>query len=368
MDQAPAGDPLVSGAAAAAAAAAAPEAPAVPSAAEGNITAPATASNPATTSTPAEAVNDPGATSFSWLDPHPEFVMILVGPNEVPFGLQTDFLRAKSSHYRKKLAGTDKFEAIERLPNCQFEVFALVQNFLYTGMVMPGDKTVPTYDILVGVWNQGHELGIDGLCDSTLDAMVEVRSATARIPAAPLLEQVWKTTPKGCSLRKLLLGWSAEYMRTSVSKAEFADSLPREVLSELVLVMVKSDTTPVVQLGGDSNHPNPTHPPRKQVHYLDQDEEEEPEPLYPVVKKPRRSEPSPHAPSASKAAVRKPRTSLPAPKPAPRRRSNATANGDQDFTTPQKLFFCSDLLTRMLSGPGKFQVTISPIAFCAARV
>lgn len=324
-----------------------PENPVAPSA-QGHATAPA-ASNPT------EATSHPELTSFSWLEPHPELVVILVGPDEVPFGLQKNFLCAKASYFREKLAGGDDVEYVERLPHCPVEVFGFVQNFLYTGAVIPDENTLPSYEILIGVWKLGHELRVDGLCDHTLDAMREVRRATTRIPSTPLLVQVWQDTPEGCSIRKLLLGWAAEYMHTSDSKAEFAKSLPQDVLSELVVAMVPSDTSPLVQLGGDFENPKPANPPRKQVHYVDQDGDEESESMYPI-KKPRRSYPLPQAPPTLKAAARKPRSSLPAtaPKPAPRRRSNAGANGDQDFTTAQKLYFCADLLTRMLSGPGKF--------------
>ncbi|KAK7699177.1 hypothetical protein SLS64_011806 [Diaporthe eres] len=332
---------------------AAPETPVAPSATQGNATAPA-ASNPT------EAASRPELSSFSWLEPHPQLVVILVGEHEIPFGLQKDFLCAKSSYFREKLAGRDEdVEFLERLPNCPVVVFGFVQNFLYTGAVIPDDKHLPTYEILVGVWKLGHELRIDGLCDHTLDAMVEVRRAIMRIPSAPLLVQVWNDTPEGCSIRKLLLGWAAEYMHTSDSKAEFAKSLPQGVLSELVVAMVPSDTSPLVQLGGDSHHPKPANPPRKQVHYVDENGDEESESFYPV-KKPRRSDPLPQAPQAPKVAVRKPRSLLPATKPVPRRRSNAGANGDQDFTTAQKLFFCSDLLTRMLSGPGFWTRLVGP--------
>ncbi|KAG6366441.1 hypothetical protein INS49_000618 [Diaporthe citri] len=274
---------------------AAPETPVAPSATQGNATAPA-ASNPP------EATSHPGLTSFSWLEPHPELVVILVGKDEVPFGLQKNFLCAKSSYFREKLAARDDVEYLERLPNCPVEVFGFVQNFLYTGAVIPDENTLPSYEILIGVWKLGHELRIDGLCDHTLDAMLEVRRATTRIPSTPLLVQVWKDTPEGCSIRKLLLGWAAEYMHTSDSKAEFAKSLPQDVLSELVVAMVPSDTSPLVQLGGDSHHPKTANPPRKQVHYVDQNEDEEPDSLYPV-KKPRRSDPFPQAPTAPKAAV-----------------------------------------------------------------
>lgn len=294
--------------------------------------------------------NGPDTHSFSWLDPHHQFVVVLVGPDKVPFGLQKDFLCAKSSHYRSKFAHREELEIIDELPNCAVEVFAFTQNFMYTGSVIPDEDTMPSYEILVGVWKLGHELDIDGLCNQTLEAMVEVRRATGRIPAAPLLVQVWKDTPEGCSIRKLLLGWAAEYMHTSISKAEFAKSLPQDVLSELVVAMVPSDTSPLVQLGGPPGNLNPAHAPRKQVHYLDQEEEEEFEQAYPV-KKPRRPDPLPLS-SATKAAVRKAKSSVSATKPVPRRRSNAAVSGDHEYTVEQKLYFCQDLLTRMLSGPG----------------
>lgn len=309
-----------------------------------------------TSDTPAKPSNEQEPTAFSWLEPHFQFAVVFVGPEEVPFGLQKDFLCAKSSYYRQYFAGNNDVESIVKLPDTPVEVFAYTQNFLYTGTVFPNYVDLPTYEILVGVWKLGHNLGIDGLCDQTLEAMMEVRQATQSIPAAPLLVQVWKDTPEGSSIRKLLLEWAAEYVRSSESNAEFAKSLPQEVLSELVLAMSRPDTSPLIQIGGST--PNPSsqaQPQRKVVHYLDQEEEvEEPEIYLPTTKKQRRSEPSPNTP-VSKPVVKKVKASVPAPKPVPRRRSNGTANGDQDFTTEQKLMFCQDLLARMLSGPGTYR-------------
>ncbi|KAH8758018.1 hypothetical protein F5883DRAFT_648699 [Diaporthe sp. PMI_573] len=65
----------------------------------------------------------PNPIGFSWLEPHPELVVILVGPDEIPFGLQKNFLCAKSSYYREKIANVDDVEYVERLPNCPVEVF-----------------------------------------------------------------------------------------------------------------------------------------------------------------------------------------------------------------------------------------------------
>lgn len=295
---------------------------------------------------------------FSWLEPHPQFVVILVGPEEVPFGIQKDFLCAKSSYYRKHFAtqSDNNVEAIVKVPEAPVEVFAFAQHFMYTNVVFPNGTPMPSYEVLVGVWKLGNDLGIEGLCDQTLEAMIEVRQVTERIPAAPLLVQVWKDTPEGSSIRKLLLEWAAEYVRSSESNAEFAKSLPQEVLSELVLAMSRPDTSPLVQLGaGSPSGPIQPQPQRKVVHYLDQEEEEE-ESAYLSSKKQRRSDPFPNG-SASKAAAQKVKASKAVAKAAPRRRSNAAANGENmEFTTEQKLLFCQDLLARMLSGPGAYMI------------
>src|SRR4051812_10625928 len=183
-------------------------------------------------------------------DPHPMFVIILVGPEEVPFGIQKDYLIAKSTFYRTYFAGntSEGIEDIVKLPDTPIEVFACAQNFLFTAKVFPSPDNIPAYEVLIGVWKLGHELGIEGLCDATLEAMSECRRITQHIPATPLLVQVWQDTPEGSSIRKLLLSWAAEYMRSSDSRTEFARSLPQEVLSELVVAMSELDTAPLVQI------------------------------------------------------------------------------------------------------------------------
>lgn len=332
-----------------------PAASAASSGPETASTAPAKPTAPPDRDTPSKSTSKQSPATFSWLEPHYQFVVVFVGPEEVPFGLQKDFLCAKSSHYRQYFADNDDVESVVKLPDTPVEVFAYAQNFLYTGSVFPNDIHLPAYEVLVGVWKLGHDLGIEGLCDQTLEAMVEVRQATQSIPAPPLLVQVWKDTPEGSSIRKLLLAWAAEYVRSSESNAEFAKSLPQEVLSELVLAMSRTDTAPLVHLDGNgaASTSAPPQPQRKVVHYVDQEEGEEPEAFIPAAKKQRRSEPLPNSP-VSKTVVKKPRSSLPSSKPTPRRRSNAAANGDLEFTTEQKLHFCQDLLTRMLSGPGQY--------------
>lgn len=273
-----------------------------------------------------------------------------MGEEEIPFGIQKDFLCAKSTFYRKYFTENpaEDLENLVRLPDTPVEVFAYAQNFLFTGKVFPSTTELPSYEMLVGVWRLGYDLGIEGLCDATLDAMSECRRFTGRIPAAPLLVQVWQDTPEGSSIRKLLLSWAAEYMRFSESRAEFARSLPQEVLSELVVAMSDLNTAPAQQ----QQTALPAIPKRRTAQQMDGElEAEDAQP----VKKPRYSDVAPSsAPVVTKPGPKKGagRQSLPTAKPPQKRRSNAFHAADHEFTTAQKLNFCGDLLTRMLSGPG----------------
>ncbi|KAK0701801.1 hypothetical protein B0T26DRAFT_744802 [Lasiosphaeria miniovina] len=324
---------------------------------------------------------------FSWLQPHPIFVIALVGPEETPFGIQKDFLCAKSAYYKKYFVDNPNpgsLENLVRLPDTPVEVFAYAQNFLFTGHVSPGFDNLPSYDVLIGVWKLGHHLAIEGLCDATLDAMTDCRRVTQHIPATPLLVQVWKDTPEGSSIRKLLLSWAAEYMRSSDSRAEFARSLPQEVLSELVVAMSSLDTTPLVQVNAASaDAALPTNAfhvgsaaaaaateaaiaaqaaPRRNVHYLDSGDTDGGQARH--IKKQRHSDvlPNGSAPAVPKTTMAKktgPRVSLPSGKPVTKRRSTGFGAGIQPSTN-QKLNFCADLLTRMLSGPGFWTRLVGP--------
>ncbi|CAM1511530.1 Fc.00g090430.m01.CDS01 [Cosmosporella sp. VM-42] len=299
---------------------------------------------------------------FSWLQPHPIFVIILVGPDEHPFGIQKDFLCDQAEFFEKHFAetGTDeKLENIVKLPNTTKEIFGLAQNYLYTAEVISDVNNVPSYESLVGLWKLGYDLGIRGLCDKTLEAMIDCRRLTERIPATPLLIQVWKDTPEGSSIRTLLLSWAAEYMRSSDARAEFAKSLPQEVLSELVVAMSSFDTSPTVQISAVEPTPGASTTPRKNVHYLEEESEDE------VLKNTKKNRRSSGFPSALSPVIKEPalsrkpsRSSL--PKPPQKRRSSAAYIDGKLFTTTQKLDFCADLLTRMLSGPGFWTRLVGP--------
>ncbi|KAG5656444.1 hypothetical protein KAF25_000031 [Fusarium avenaceum] len=290
---------------------------------------------------------------FSWLEPHPTFVIILVGPDECPFGIQKDFLCSRSEFYEKLFSETNhdkEIEHIVKLPETTKEIFGLAQLFLYTDKIISDESNVPSYEALVGLWKLGHKLGVTGLCDKALNAMIDCRRITERIPATPLLIQVWKDTPEGSSIRKLLLSWTAEYMRSSDARAEFAKSLPQEVLSELVVTMSSFDTAPTPETP-TATVTLPSATPRKNVHYLEEEPEND-------AKKSRRvSGVTVGTPLSADRSI-KARGSL--PKPAPRRRTSAGYAEGREFTTSQKLEFCADLLTRMLSGPGFWTRLVGP--------
>lgn len=274
--------------------------------------------------------------------------------------MQMDYLCARSKYYREYFrvhSSSDSIEYVVKLPDTPAEIFAYAQNYLYTGKVFPTLETLPPYEVLIQLWKLGHQLGIDGLCDATLEAMTECRRVTETIPSTPLLVQVWHDTPEDSSIRKLLLSWAAEYMRSSISRKEFAKSLPQEVLSELVVTMSSLDGSPFPQGGKPLPEANPQGH-HKNVHHIDLEEGETPAPTG-TKKKARHSDVLPNGSASTQpkpaATGKKPRTSLPAHKP-PKKRSTVSFVSDQPFSTDQKMNFCADLLTRMLSGPGMFLI------------
>ncbi|ETS83279.1 hypothetical protein PFICI_05155 [Pestalotiopsis fici W106-1] len=296
------------------------------------------------------------AAGFSWLDAHPIFVIILVGPNEKPFGIQKDFLCAKSSYFRKYFIENpdDKVECIVKLPTASEDTFGHAQNFMYTGR-LSDTATMPGYDVLIDAWKLGNQLDVEGLCDAVLEAMNECRRNTHTIPATPLLVEVWNETPEGSDIRKLLLNWAAEYIRSSESRSEFSKSLPQELLSELVVAMSHLNSAPVIRVSNQS--PVNGGAQRKNVHYLEDDHEDERR-----AKASKRSHSEAGSPVEPKPKDVKPRarSSLPNLKVVKSRKSHGSTNGNVEPTKEDKLVFCADLLTRMLSGPGFWTRLVGP--------
>ncbi|KAL7629038.1 hypothetical protein AAE478_000556 [Parahypoxylon ruwenzoriense] len=305
----------------------------------------------------------PTFSTFSWKDPHAVFVMVFVGKKESPFGIHLDFLCSKSSYFRSEFSQEKKEAKLENLvylPNTTEEVFGYAQNFMYTGKLFTDSEPIPGYDALIETWKLGSELGIDGLCDETLKAMVECRRVTQHIPATPALVKAWKQSPEGSSMRQLILDWAQEYIRSSECKQEFTKSLPQEVLSELVISMSHLNSAPVIQLS------TPTSPAsqnqRKNVHYLeDEDSDEEPRAKLP---KSRHSDVS-HKTSQNerRASSKKTSTSSPAAKPGKAKRPSINQSEDKSYSSDQKLNFCADLLIKMLSGPGFWTRLVGPFRY-----
>lgn len=280
----------------------------------------------------------------------------MVGPDETPFGMQKAFLSSKSSYFRELWAQEEDevLETIVRLPETPGNVFGLAQNFLYTGSVFSGiaPDALPGYDVLIATWKLGNKLGIEGLCDEALQAMTEVRRVTNSIPAPPLLVQVWEDTSEGSTIRKLLLTWAAEYIRSSPSRGEFSKSLPQEVLSDLVVIMSSLDSVPPKKEGNET--PVDTSGQRKNVHYLHGDSEAD---RKGKAVKHRHSDAALGRPQQADKGKpgRKPgpRASLPIIKAPKVKRPSTHLSGNFQPTTEQKLEFCADLLNKMLSGPGR---------------
>lgn len=294
--------------------------------------------------------------------PHTIFVVVMVGPDEIPFGLQKDLLCSVSGHFQRYFdeAPDNVIEHVVRIPETTPGVFGLAQNYMYTHEVWPDDHTVPSYEDLFALWQLGSKYEVDGLCDKTLECMQEVKQRTRQIPGATLVSHVWAETAEGSPIRRLFLQWAEEYFQSSEAPSDFAKSLPQEFLCELVVEMSA--------IGAGSASPATASPgaaiaalgaPRKNVHYLAADPSEDDAAR--SLKKQRQNPPAPDAAGAARALgsaapvpSRPPRKSLPVSGKKPtagRRISGAAPPGG--FTDAQKVEFCADLLGRMLSGPGK---------------
>lgn len=302
----------------------------------------------------------------------------MVGEDEIPFGLQRDLLCSVSGYFKRYFddAPDNVIEHIIKIPETTVDVFGLAQNYMYTQDVWPDDHSVPTYEDLFALWKLGLKYEIDGLCDKTLECMQEVKQRTRQIPGASLVSRVWKETDEGAPIRRLFLQWAEEYFQSSDAPSDFAKSLPQEFLCELVVEMS------AIGAGSNSGSANssaapPTASPmtamaalegsRKNVHYLAGVESGEDDVLRALKKQrqnPLAADARPRVASGAQPLPgRPPRKSLPVAgkKPAAARRFSGGVGARTNFTDAQKVDFCADLLSRMLSGPGTFTPTLTQL-------
>lgn len=308
----------------------------------------------------------------------------MIGPDEIPFGLQKDLLCSVSGHFKRYFddAPDNVIEHVVRIPETTAGVFGLAQNYMYTHEVWPDDHSVPTYDDLFALWQLGLKYEIDGLCDKTLECMQEVKQRTRQIPGATLVSRVWKETEEGTPIRRLFLQWAEEYFQSSDAPSDFAKSLPQEFLCELVVEMSAIGAGSNPGSANSSAAPQTASPgaaiaalegSRKNVHYLTGADSSEDDALR-ALKKQRQNPLASDAASRPRVSSggqpgpgRPPRKSLPiaGKKPTVPRRPSAGGAHRANFTEAQKVEFCADLLSRMLSGPGK---ALSPIALIRASL
>lgn len=151
-------------------------------------------------------------------EPHPIFVIILVGAQEIPFGIQKNLLCAQSPYYRQLFDQDELRNSVElvvRLPQTDVDTFGCFQNFIFTGQVYDkaGGKVIPEYPLLLNIWKLATFLKMAALRVAVLDTMAERRQLTSCIPGAPLLIQAWNDTEEGSGLRIMLIRWTAEHSK-----------------------------------------------------------------------------------------------------------------------------------------------------------
>ncbi|TVY39959.1 Transcription factor [Lachnellula subtilissima] len=333
------------------------------------------------------------STTLSWHEPHPHFVILFIGPDEVVFGIQKDLLCAQSPYFRDELAkeGDNKVEYVLKVPDTTVEIFGCFQNFIYTGEVYNrrGGKEMPEYTLLLGVWKLATKLQMAPLRVAVLDSMAERRQRTNMIPGIELLEAAWKETEQGSGLRKMLIEWSAEHseysnisflsvhfvdlveyarliLRSSpYVRNDFARSLPKEILSELVIVMSELPTTSAkksVKMDPPISATTPSNQPLNHPRPIDIDGDQ-PRP----TKRARKSESGPLTGAPDEEFEIKPVVKKQARRSEPGRRVNRRATNqtpgpkDPSEIDPETdMIYCKELISRMLSGPGFWTRLVRP--------
>ncbi|CAG8961107.1 hypothetical protein HYFRA_00002650 [Hymenoscyphus fraxineus] len=310
------------------------------------------------------------STTVSWHDPHPIFVIIMVGKDEVPFGIQKDLLCARSPFFREHFSQKgeeNKVEHIVKLPDTNAEIFGCFQNFLYTGHVYDSvaGRAIPEYPQLMGVWKLATHLKVAPLRVAVLTVMAERRQRTRLIPGTELLKQAWEETEEGSDLRQMLIKWAAEHMRSSPeARNAFAKSLPQEILSELVIVMSDLPATPTFVPQAITKHPHLPQP--NEAEELSYQSPYQSSYGQPAPKRARKSEPISVAngegvyevKSSAKKAARKSEALVRQPKV--RMTNNSASSAPVPMDADHELAFCRDLITRMLSGPGFWTRLVGP--------
>ncbi|PBP17104.1 ankyrin repeat-containing protein [Diplocarpon rosae] len=292
------------------------------------------------------------SSTVSWHEAHPIFAIVLVGPDEIPFGLQKDLLCAQSPYYRDWFAKNGRegqIEHVVKLPDTSPDVFGCFMNFVYTGKVYDKarGKEIPDYPLLMGVWKLATKLRMAPLRVAVLDCMSERRRETSLIPGTPLLIQAWKETDEGSGLRHMLIEWSAEHMRTSPeARQAFAKSLPQEILSELVIVMSELPTTPVFI---------PQDPRQQHVLQASPSAEVDLDRPRPSTKRSRKTDVDIGAAATDNLNEIKPVVKKQARRSEPVRRKSkmhASAVEAVPLSAEKELEFCRGLINRMILGPG----------------
>ncbi|KAK0118295.1 hypothetical protein ONS95_012590 [Cadophora gregata] len=313
------------------------------------------------------------SSTVSWHEAHPIFVIILVGPDEIPFGVQKDLLCSQSPYYREyftKNGGDNQVEFIVKLPDTTVDIFGCFQTFIYTGKVYDKahGRAIPDYQLLMGVWKLATKLRMAPLRVAVLDTMSERRQETSCIPGTPLLIQAWKETREGSGLRHMLIGWAAEHMRTSPeARNAFAKSLPHEILSELVVVMSELPATPVFTPQAVRHHQpavQPIAPPQIEL---------DPAPPHPSKKRSRKSDiGSSTAAGPDDLYEIKPVAKKQARRSEPMRRKSKAQISSSDgapLSPEADLEYCRGMISRMVLGPGywtrlvkAFKHPVDPVA------
>ncbi|KAF2234753.1 hypothetical protein EV356DRAFT_514890 [Viridothelium virens] len=194
--------------------------------------------------------------AFKYFDSDP--ITVLVGPEAQRFVIHENALRSKSRFFEAALS-KPWAEARERrvtLPDDDPEVFKLYVQWLYTDRIhcstplssnRNGWDFIDEMDLIIKAYCLGEKLQDVSFKDSLVDSFIALRSLEKDmwLPHLPITKFLWENTPKGSSMRRLVVDYYVWLHAPDATQVKQSDCL--EFLQDFVAGLLQYRSNPIFE-------------------------------------------------------------------------------------------------------------------------
>ncbi|KAL9095494.1 MAG: hypothetical protein Q9165_002365 [Trypethelium subeluteriae] len=194
--------------------------------------------------------------AFKYFDSDP--ITVLVGLKAQKFIIHENALRSKSPFFEAALS-KPWAEARERrvtLPEDDPEVFKLYVQWLYTDRIHcstpPGNNSkgwdfIHEMDLIIKAYCLGEKLQDVAFKDSLIDSFIALRSLEKDmwLPHLPITKFLWENTPKGSSMRRLVVDYYVWLHAADATQVKQSDCL--EFLQDFVAGLLQHRGNPIFE-------------------------------------------------------------------------------------------------------------------------